>query len=165
MIQAIETRYKGYRFRSRLEARWAVFFDALRLPWEYEKEGYNLGVDGLYLPDFWMPSLALNDQQRNCGLFIEIKGEHLEDDPTSRDKPHALGRYGMQIVVFYGMPEELKNGWVCDGEHEYRVMFNEYRRTWYLDSDLSDVSNRAASLMPRAVTAARSARFEHGERP
>ena len=27
-IKAIETVYKGYRFRSRLEARWAVFFDA-----------------------------------------------------------------------------------------------------------------------------------------
>ena len=27
-IKAIETYYKGYRFRSRLEARWAVFFDA-----------------------------------------------------------------------------------------------------------------------------------------
>ncbi len=31
-IKAIETRYKGYRFRSRLEARWAVFFDALSVP-------------------------------------------------------------------------------------------------------------------------------------
>lgn len=30
-MKAIETRYKGYRFRSRLEARWAVFFDALGL--------------------------------------------------------------------------------------------------------------------------------------
>ena len=29
MIKAIETVYNGYRFRSRLEARWAVFFDAL----------------------------------------------------------------------------------------------------------------------------------------
>lgn len=29
-IKAIDTYYKGYRFRSRLEARWAVFFDAAR---------------------------------------------------------------------------------------------------------------------------------------
>lgn len=28
-VKAIDTVYKGYRFRSRLEARWAVFFDAL----------------------------------------------------------------------------------------------------------------------------------------
>lgn len=38
----IETRYKGYRFRSRLEARWAVFFDVLGVRWEYEPEGYDL---------------------------------------------------------------------------------------------------------------------------
>ena len=63
-IKAIETRYKGYRFRSRLEARWAVFFDALGIKWEYEKEGYDLGKAGRYLPDFWLPE---------CNRFIEIK--------------------------------------------------------------------------------------------
>lgn len=52
MIKPIETKYKGYRFRSRLEARWAVFFDALGLTWDYEREGYDLGAAGWYLPDF-----------------------------------------------------------------------------------------------------------------
>jgi hypothetical protein len=55
-IAAIETRYKGYRFRSRLEARWAVFFDALGLEWRYEPEGFKKeGFSGgplCYLPDF-----------------------------------------------------------------------------------------------------------------
>jgi len=50
-IKAIETRYKGYRFRSRLEARYAVFFDALGLSWEYEPEGFETDA-GWYLPDF-----------------------------------------------------------------------------------------------------------------
>lgn len=39
MITPIETIYKGYRFRSRLEARWAVFMDACGADWEYEPEG------------------------------------------------------------------------------------------------------------------------------
>lgn len=51
-IKAIETRYKGYRFRSRLEARWAVFFDALGIKWEYEPEGFELPDGTRYLPDF-----------------------------------------------------------------------------------------------------------------
>jgi hypothetical protein len=51
-MKAIETVYKGYRFRSRLEARWAVFFDALGLQWEYEPQGFDLGKGRLYLPDF-----------------------------------------------------------------------------------------------------------------
>lgn len=51
-IKAIQTFYKGYKFRSRLEARWAVFFDALGLKWEYEPEGYELPDGSWYLPDF-----------------------------------------------------------------------------------------------------------------
>ena len=54
MIKAIETIYNNYRFRSRLEARWAVFFDAIGIKYEYEVEGYD--INGVrYLPDFWLP--------------------------------------------------------------------------------------------------------------
>ena len=48
-MKAIETVYRGFQFRSRLEARWAVFFDALGIKWGYETEGYDLGVAGYYL--------------------------------------------------------------------------------------------------------------------
>jgi hypothetical protein len=65
MLKAIETHYKGYRFRSRLEARWAVFFDALKEEWRYEDEGYVL-PSGLYLPDFYLPRM-------DC--WIEVKGK------------------------------------------------------------------------------------------
>ena len=54
-IKAIETSYNGYRFRSRLEARWAVFFDAMGIQYEYEPEGFELGIHGRYLPDFFLP--------------------------------------------------------------------------------------------------------------
>lgn len=50
-ISAIETRYKGYRFRSRLEARWAMFFDAIGVPWTYEPEPLRVAGEA-YLPDF-----------------------------------------------------------------------------------------------------------------
>lgn len=70
-IDAIETRYAGYRFRSRLEARWAVFFDQLGVRWEYEPEGYR--VNGRpYLPDF---RLALPDDRL---VVAEVK--HIEND-------------------------------------------------------------------------------------
>lgn len=55
-IKAIETRYNGYHFRSRLEARWAVFFDTAGIMYSYEPQGFDL--DGLYyLPDFWLPEM------------------------------------------------------------------------------------------------------------
>lgn len=56
-IKPIQTRYKNYHFRSRLEARWAVFFDALGLDWEYENEGFDLGNGVWYLPDFCITSI------------------------------------------------------------------------------------------------------------
>jgi hypothetical protein len=58
-VKVIETVYRGYRFRNRLEARWAVFFDALELPFEYEKEGFILDDGTHYLPDFWLPTLKM----------------------------------------------------------------------------------------------------------
>ena len=52
-IKAIETEYDGHRFRSRLEARWAVFFNAIGLTYEYEIEGFEM--DGTrYLPAFYI---------------------------------------------------------------------------------------------------------------
>lgn len=45
-IAPLETRYAGYRFRSRLEARWAVFFTRLGLDWEYEPQGYRVTWQG-----------------------------------------------------------------------------------------------------------------------
>ena len=71
MIYPIETSYKGYRFRSRIEARWAVFFDHLNIDWEYEKEGYELGDLGRYLPDFWLNNVGFAGGSH--GMFIEIK--------------------------------------------------------------------------------------------
>lgn len=64
-IRPIETCYGGHWFRSRLEARWAVFFDHLDLTWEYEAQGFEVGPDSTkYLPDFHLPQL---------GLFLEVK--------------------------------------------------------------------------------------------
>ena len=66
VMKAIETSYDGYLFRSRLEARWAVFFKTLNIKYEYEKEGFD--IDGVwYLPDFFIPD-------HSC--WIEIKPEN-----------------------------------------------------------------------------------------
>lgn len=76
---AIETYYAGCRFRSRLEARWAVFFDALDIDWQYEPQGFEWSVDTYdedwtmstttvrWLPDFYLPA---------TGTWVEVKGSH-----------------------------------------------------------------------------------------
>lgn len=65
-VQAIPTTYQDITFRSRLEARWAVFLDELGIKWQYEAEGYQLPNDEWYLPDFWLPE---------HDMFFEIKPE------------------------------------------------------------------------------------------
>ena len=63
-IKAIETKYNGYRFRSRLEAKWAVYFNLLHIKYEYEPEGYVLDSGDCYLPDFYLPEV---------NTFFEVK--------------------------------------------------------------------------------------------
>jgi hypothetical protein len=46
-MNGIETVYRGIRFRSRAEARWAAFFDLMRWTWHYEP----VDLEG-YIPDF-----------------------------------------------------------------------------------------------------------------
>lgn len=67
VIQAIETIWAGDKFRSRLEARWAVFFNAAGIRYVYEPDGfYKLGDHGeQYLPDFYLPAYD---------IYAEVKG-------------------------------------------------------------------------------------------
>lgn len=81
-IKPFETYYNGYRFRSRLEARWAVFFDALGIKYEYEPEGYRLPSGKIYLPDFRVQCYGTRGE---CGkhpfdLYIEVKGKMTTED-------------------------------------------------------------------------------------
>jgi hypothetical protein len=93
--RVIETEYRGYRFRSRLEARWAVFFDTLGVSWVYEPEGYDL--DGLwYLPDFYVST---------WGAFVEIKRGNSIPTPEERAKCLALARMtGRYCFLIFGTP-------------------------------------------------------------
>lgn len=84
-VRPIQTEYRGHLFRSRLEARWAVFFDALGVEWRYEPEGYET-PHGRYLPDFWLPSIGLLvDVKPMCGWpdrRLEAVASHLNARAT-----------------------------------------------------------------------------------
>ncbi len=77
-VKALPTTYAGVEFRSRIEARWALFFDKLGVSWSYEREGYELPT-GNYLPDFWLPDVR-------DGCWFEVKGAN----PTRREYDLAI---------------------------------------------------------------------------
>jgi hypothetical protein len=89
-VHPIPTQYAGIRFRSRLEARWAVFFDTLGIPWTYEPEAYGDGHKG-YTPDFWLPD-------QDC--FWEVKGG---EEAIDHDKIAMVSEYtGKTVYVTFG---------------------------------------------------------------
>jgi hypothetical protein len=69
-ICAIPTYYKGRRYRSRLEARWAAMFDLLQWHAEYEPFDCN----------GWIPDFAIKTYDGNLPLLVEVKPIwHLDD--------------------------------------------------------------------------------------
>lgn len=118
MIKPIETIYNGYRFRSRLEARWAVFFDVLGIKYEYEKEGFDLGEAGWYLPDFWLPTF---------GCWVEIKPEAPSAEEVRKCQLLARGT-GQPVYLFYGTPwydlePDQENGILFDSQGRFHAQF------------------------------------------
>jgi hypothetical protein len=109
-VRPIETEYAGCRFRSRLEARWAVVLDAKGMTWEYEPEGFETPC-GRYLPDFRVALWPGPDPER---IWLEIKpdGYELQDEDLgrwiclSRDSKMrvvaACGLDSMTILVTHG---------------------------------------------------------------
>ncbi len=163
-IKAIETQYKGYRFRSRLEARWAVFFDAMGIEWEYEPEGFET-KHGRYLPDFYLPKL-------DC--FAEVKprmfttGEYKKCDGLTSlcillDQPHPTARPYFVVGVSETMGARYSNdpgdgyGWMVFSHSAYKD------RLWYIFGE--DYHQNYFADEINAEDAAKSARFEHGEQP
>src|SRR6267378_3728953 len=92
-MKVIETHYKNCKFRSRLEARWAVFFDALRIEWLYEPEGYEMFDGTRYLPDFYLPRF-------NRGIYAEVK----PDRGTSAKAIQFAEMEGRDVLLLDGLP-------------------------------------------------------------
>lgn len=74
---AIPTTYRGTQFRSRLEARWASFFDLVEWPWVYEP--FDTGD---WIPDFLVRGAA--------PFLVEVGAcEYASDYSSKAEKPLA----------------------------------------------------------------------------
>lgn len=126
MLKAIETEHAGYLFHSRLEARWAVFFDRAGISYRYEPEGYELPNGERYLPDFFLPTLdAWVEIKPNEQRLLAAKNR-LEEFaggiwPTRFyvliDDPYVVG-YGVWRPNVNGMLKSSEQRWTecltCD---------------------------------------------------
>ena len=137
-IKPIETFFKGDRFRSRLEARWAVFFDALGIEYNYEQQGYRMSNGDCYLPDFYLP---------NSNYYVEVKGfnDHLFEDISRINQfvleaktavlilsnvpydPNSKGLFWFPLLFY-----SARCGGIVDG---CRVFFGKDEDHGYIQSD------------------------------
>ena len=186
-IKPIETIYNGYRFRSRLEARWAVFFDAAGIKYQYESEGFELDNGVRYLPDFYLPEF---------NIFVEIKANREMDDGKAKkfaglytfvDCPYSgvLACYGDPLErdnTFYsgceydddggGFYSKDGNEFVLDAISKTPYLLMKGDRKWgrgFLNSarciaeDYVDENDLHLVPINNAAIKARQARFEYGE--
>lgn len=157
-LKAIPTRYAGYHFRSRLEARWAVFFDSLGKPWQYEPQGFEL-PSGNYLPDF-----RVEEWYSSSPEWFEVKGRK----PTQKEWV-LLSELCRNTQMWGSFLGDIPDFALADSTPLGARMPFGYHPPW--NSRGQATTNRTGmqvvpgvdmSALRAALAAARSARFEHG---
>lgn len=89
-VEAIPTIYRGRQYRSRLEAKWAAFFD--RVGWSHEYEPFELAG--------WMPDFLLRGDKQQ--VLVEVKpitAFHPETSAKIARAAHASGFDGDLLLL------------------------------------------------------------------
>lgn len=148
-IKAIDTRYNGHRFRSRTEARWAVFFDELGIKWFYEHQGYSLENGVPYLPDFFFP-------EHNA--FAEVKGVDFSDDEL--EKCRQLSGLGGMVFLLPGPPAAKSYKFYQCGNEGCEIIFMPRGNKYFPFYCCYDFDEKYCDRTKQAIDKANSMRFE-----
>ena len=158
-LKAIETYYRGYHFRSRTEARWSVYFDAMSMPFDYEREGFKL-PSGWYLPDFWL---------RELQTWAEVKGQDFSK--TEAQLCYELAQLTHHdCLMLHGAPDLRTYAgfwWNSEGrlEHGHALVCGRWELIWQAGAPIqvpANPPNDGLDYFEQAIHTARAARFEHG---
>lgn len=130
---AIPTLYEGVRFRSRLEARWAAFFDLMGWKWEYEPIDFNG-----WIPDF---KVEFSCWKRDCDphcFYAEVKPfwslEEFDGHPANYDDFGV--NYGLDGCLVLGLnPEVARVVFAHNSSGGEYQGWNIFR--FYLEGDVS----------------------------
>lgn len=183
-VKPIQTIYNGYRFRSRAEARWAVFFDTCKIKYMYEPEGLVLSDGTRYLPDFYLPESKTYFEVK--GLMNEVDMHKIEQLQEDLSVPVVIGYSDMTFQASSNFSCEVPifritckgNSMFCKCAKCNKFFFIGDEGAWscincgYYDGDAGfdyicngDLESGfyRKELNPDPFEAAKQARFEHGE--
>lgn len=163
-IKAHPTLYRDVQFRSRLEARWACFFDLAHWKWEYEP----IDLEG-WTPDFRVEFPCshsecrtwINGKEMNYGshtLLIEVKpyysikefenhpcmlygygGLSKEEGGAGRIPADASAAFGINPEVTYW---EMIHGAGGGSETIHRWVFDDVNKLWKAAGNLTQWKNK-----------------------
>lgn len=151
-FKALPTTYKGHRFRSRVEARHALFMDVLKIPYAYEDAGFQFEDGTMYLPDFFLPA---------HDVWYEVKGAPPDAGEIRKARELAKGTHKDVYIVFgnfstghppFPHPVAVK----IDPQGTLDGLY-----AWSRDNSLVKLDKvRTSGMLSDAYAAARGARFD-----
>jgi hypothetical protein len=132
-IAAIPTEYRGRTYRSRLEARWAAFFDRLGLAHEYEP--FDLGA--------WSPDFLLTDidtlvevkplTEFDADVWAKMVAACKERGLLSGEKPMSL--LLTRVAPDFHKGDVVQLGWVAMPWYEEGIVPKRALLGWVPDND------------------------------
>lgn len=152
----MDTIYDGFHFRSRLEARWAVFFNAMGWKYDYEVECLLL-TSGPYMPDFYFPEL---------NIWAEVKPDVLSKTELGRcievSEKMNSNSIGVDVILLEGKPSKSTYRTIINGNTGIDIVFVGKDEAYYPFVAAYDYNEKNAFLdqTNEAVSKAQKARFE-----
>lgn len=125
-LTPLETHYAGCAFRSRLEARWAVFFDVWGVKWRYEPDAFLLPSGRAYLPDFFLEGIG----------YVECKPTRESDDGKMNELGALSPEQADECFVIYRdvpAPSEIPDSGalVMEFENEWIMKAGDDASYWF----------------------------------
>ena len=128
-MKATPTEYKGTLYRSKLEAKWAAYFDMCDAQFEYEPQAFELGNGVRYLPDFVVKNVysvhggcgsqTLENSTKYREFWFECKGVMSDYDAEKikrfRDNITIWNEFGGFDCPFYVL-DKTPYKMFCDDE-------------------------------------------------
>jgi hypothetical protein len=182
-MKSIDTFYNGNYFRSRLEARWAVFFDEIGVKYQYEPEGFKNSNGECYLPDFFLSNVSLrsypqgerfDENLSDIGLFFEVKPENYKEEDF-KIQEWWNGKYPLILAIgdilnkIWGFNGDQNMYQLYPGWDNYMKFFKcslcEFIKIEFHEGNYNDCPVCSGGcnekLLYRAALKAQTIRFEH----
>lgn len=139
--------------RSKLEARWAIFFRELNLNWKYEPERLY-GSGRIYLPDFYIEGFGYVEIKPTLQLFIEETAEKVA--AIAVDHPHikVYGFFADRVDVRETVLYSGGKLFAPEAQHIYRLLSNARTNVNLLSVEAQDAD------VKRAMQIANSTKFD-----